>query len=104
SCVRSLFVSTTTNGSSARNKGTLGRDPRSWLGLRSVLSFIRHPLTFLQQAHERYGDFVRVPMLGQPWAFLFHPDDVESLLVAHHADLARDDYSHQLKRVLGEGL
>jgi cytochrome P450 len=74
------------------------------VGLRSVLQFVRHPLRFLQTAHERYGDYLTVPMLGQPWAFLFHPDDVEALLVAHHADLARDDYSHQLKRVLGEGL
>ena len=97
-------VNDTTLASDSRSTGTLGRPPRARYGLRPLASFVRKPLVFLQELAEKHGDVVQVPMLGKPWAFLFHPDDVESLLVAHATDVVRDDYSHVLKRVLGEGL
>ena len=97
-------VTTTRTESSSRSSGTLGRGPRSRYGVRTLSGFVRHPLTFLQEIAEKHGDCVETTMLGRPWVFLFHPDDVEELLVGHAGDLARDDYSHVLKRVLGEGL
>jgi cytochrome P450 len=97
-------VSSTNTESPSRSQGTLGQAPRSRYGLRPIARFVRRPLTFLQDIAEQHGDVVELPMLGKPWTFLFHPDDVEDLLVGHAADLARDDYSHVLKRVLGEGL
>jgi len=97
-------VTSTNTESIARNLGTLRQAPRSRYGVRTVAHFVRSPLSFLQETAERYGDIVTMPMLGRPWAFLCHPDDIEALLVGHAGDVVRDDYSHVLKRVLGEGL
>jgi len=88
----------------ARSPGTEGPPSGTHVGLRAVARFVRKPLSFLQELAEKHGDVVSLPMLGKPWAFLFHPDDVESLLVTHANDLVRDEYAHVLKRVLGEGL
>ena len=103
--VASTLDRVTKNDSSVtRRTETKERGLRSRLGLRDVAGFVGKPLKFLQQTYERGGDIAELRMLGRPWTLLFHPDDVESLLVAHAADLARDDYASVLKRVLGEGL
>ncbi len=102
--MRTLEAVTTTAPSPPRSPGTLRHGPRSRYGIRPVAKFVQRPLTFLQDLAEQHGDVVEIPMLGKPWVFLFHPDDIEDLLVGHAADLARDDYSHVLKRVLGQGL
>ena len=87
-----------------RSSGSRGPHRRSRFGVRSVAGFVGRPLSFLQRLAEEHGDVVELTMLGRPWTLLFHPDDIEDLLVGHAADLARDDYSNVLKRVLGEGL
>lgn len=97
-------TSTRTYDPEARSRGTEGPPSGTHLGLRSVARFVRRPLAFLQSLAEKHGDVVDLPMLGKPWTFLFHPDDVESLLVANASELVRDDYAQVLKRALGEGL
>ena len=77
--------------------------PSSFRGFDNLARFARDPLGFLQRTSE-LGDVVQVPMPERLWVMLFHPDDVESLLVQHAADVGRDDFSQVLKRALGEGL
>ena len=88
-----------------RHAGPLGSRTRgSSLGLRNVHAMLRHPLEHLQRLAEQHGDIVEMPMLSQTWLILSHPDDVEALLVTHHASLKRDDFAVYLRRILGEGL
>jgi len=88
-----------------RHSGPLGSRTRgSSLGLRNVHAMLRHPLEHLQFLAEHHGDIVEMPMLSQNWLILSHPDDLETLLVTHHASLRRDDFTVYLRRILGEGL
>jgi cytochrome P450 len=66
--------------------------------------FMKNPLTFIQQTKETHGDFAPLRMLRLPWILLSNPADIEAVLVGHAQDLVRDDFSHILKRALGEGL
>ncbi|MBN8616707.1 MAG: cytochrome P450 [Deltaproteobacteria bacterium] len=74
------------------------------VGLRNVHAMLRRPLEHLQHLQEAHGDVVEMPMLSQTWLLLVHPADVESLLVAHHPSLVRDEFAVYLRRVLGQGL
>ncbi|MFO0713877.1 MAG: cytochrome P450 [Sandaracinus sp.] len=88
-----------------RRSGPLGsRTPGSALGVRNVLAMLRTPLEHLQRVSEAHGDVIDMPMLSQRWLILTHPDDVEALLVTHHASLVRDEFAVYLRQVLGEGL
>lgn len=90
---------------SERQSGPLGpRTRTSPLGLRNVDAMLRRPLAHLQFLQEQHGDVVEMPMLSQTWLLLVHPEDVESLLVTHHASLVRDEFAVYLRRVLGQGL
>ena len=94
--------------SDAREKRRIGprgrRTPGSRLGLRNLHAMLRHPLAFLVHLAEAHGDVVELPLLTQDWLVLNHPDDVEALLVTHHASLQRDEFAVYLRQVLGEGL
>jgi cytochrome P450 len=88
-----------------RQTGALGsRSRSSSLGLRNVHGMLRRPLPLLQRLTEDHGDVVDIPMLGDKWLLLNHPDDIEQFLVAQHASLVRDEFAVFLRRVLGEGL
>ncbi len=89
----------------SRQTGPLGSRTRtSSIGVRNVHAMLRRPLAHLQYLQEQHGDIVEMPMLSQTWLLLVHPEDVESLLVANHASLVRDEFAVYLRRVLGEGL
>jgi cytochrome P450 len=78
--------------------------PPGTLGGRNFLRFIRSPLGFLQEIAETYGDIVELQLPGAPSVLISHPEDIESVLVGHAADVARDSHSHVLERALGKGL
>jgi cytochrome P450 len=79
--------------------------PSRFGGVNNLTRFARNPMRFLQDCSE-LGDTVTARMMpgGARWVLLFHPSDVETMLVAHAGDVGRDEYSHVLKRALGEGL
>lgn len=73
-------------------------------GVSTLSRFMRAPLPFLQTTKAELGDVASLRMLRHPWLLLSHPEDIERVFVGHAADLKRDDFSHILKRALGEGL
>jgi cytochrome P450 len=76
----------------------------SMFGVRNLVDFVRSPLTFLEDAVEKNGDFVPFKVGGARWLFLNHPDYIEQMFVLHAASMGRDDYSRILRRALGQGL
>lgn len=73
-------------------------------GVSTLSRFMRAPLPFLQTTKAERGDVAALRMLRHPWVLLSHPEDIERVFVGHAGDLKRDDFSHILKRALGEGL
>ncbi|MFO0614913.1 MAG: cytochrome P450 [Polyangiaceae bacterium] len=73
-------------------------------GLPTVGRFMRAPLPFLQATRASHGDVAKLTMLRHPWLILSHPEDIERVLIGHAGDLVRDEFSHVLKRALGQGL
>ncbi len=78
--------------------------PASLVGVRNTVGFVRDPLGFLAEQRDAHGDIVSVRLAGARWLVVSHPDDIETLLVKHAADVGRDEFTDILKRVLGEGL
>ena len=78
--------------------------PQSRYGLRNVVRFAGGTLPFLRALADRYGDVVKLRMLGKHFVMVNHPDDIEAVFVKHAAVMGRDAYIDTLKRTLGEGL
>ncbi len=78
--------------------------PPGALGLRNLYGFSTNALEFLTHLRARYGDIVRLKLLGKPWFLISHPDDIESVLVKHSKIMVRDEYVTILERTLGLGL
>jgi cytochrome P450 len=96
---------TTTTTTTTRRAGPLGARTRgSRFGFRNVQGMLQRPLAHLWKLAEEHGDVVDMPMLNGRWLLLNHPDDIEALLVTHHASLVRDEFAVFLRQVLGEGL
>lgn len=78
--------------------------PPGNLGLRNLARFVTDQLDLLRDLSSRYGDTVRMKVLGTPWFLISHPDDIEKIMVEHARIMVRDEYVDVLKRVLGLGL
>lgn len=78
--------------------------PQSRYGFANVVRFAGGTLPFLRELADRYGDVVKLRMLGKEFVMVNHPDDIEAVLVKHAAVMGRDAYIDTLKRTLGEGL
>jgi len=78
--------------------------PRSWSGIREAVQFRRHPIVFLQDLAQRYGDIVHF-RLGWKHAFLLnHPDLVQEFLLAHASKHSRGPVMQRGRAIMGEGL
>ena len=78
--------------------------PFSWSGIREAIQFRRHPIVFLQDLSQRYGDVVHF-RLGWKHAFLLnHPDLAQEFLVAHASKHSRGPVMQRGRAVMGEGL
>lgn len=75
-----------------------------FVGARNLGRYMRNPLSFLTEAHERGGDIARMKMLGGTWILLSHPDDLDRAFVKMHKHTERDAYVVVLERALGKGL
>jgi cytochrome P450 len=53
---------------------------------------------------ERYGDLFRLPLFGNDWYVVNHPDDIETLLVRDASSTRKDLLTRELSRLLGQGL
>lgn len=78
--------------------------PSGLIGVRNVVRFVPDQLAFLRRLANRYGDVVRMKLLGRLWFVVSHPDDIEAVLVKHARVMARDEYAVVLERALGLGL
>src|SRR5437879_3618110 len=70
----------------------------------NVLSYFRDPLAFLSRAARTCGDVAFIPMAGIKVWMLSHPDDIEQVLVGDARHFVKDRTTHQLSRVIGNGL
>lgn len=61
-------------------------------------------LAGMRRLHERYGDVVHVPTPRLDLRLLFHPDDVQAVLVGEHAHVMKDLPTRMLSWVVGQGL
>jgi cytochrome P450 len=53
---------------------------------------------------KRFGDIVRVKLIGRDGYMVGHPDDIERVLVRDHSQFVKDDVTRELRRTLGNGL
>ena len=78
--------------------------PPGYFGLRNVARFATDSLTLLRESADRYGDVVRLLVLGKPWYLISHPDDIDAMLIKNARAMGRDEYVDVLQRTLGLGL
>lgn len=66
---------------------------------------IRHGADYLQQAFERHGDVVRLPLLGPlRMVLVAHPDHIGHVLQANHKNYVVKRPSLHLTAMMGSGL
>lgn len=91
-------------GTSVERRVGVRPGPPGRLGLRNVVRFVSAPLPTLRALSDRYGDVVRMKVLGQAWVLISHPDDIETVVLKNARIMLRDRYSDVLQRALGMGL
>ena len=52
----------------------------------SAVPMLRDPLGFLLRISREHGDLVRFRLPGQRILLVNHPDAIEEILIAHHAE------------------
>lgn len=89
-------------------ESSMGRSPPGPTGLPLlgvVPSMIRHGADYLQQAFERHGDVVRLPLLGPlRMVLVAHPDHIGHVLQANHKNYVVKRPSLHLTAMMGSGL
>lgn len=77
--------------------------PRGWPVFGVLSEFRRDPLGFAEKLRDR-ADITTVEVLGRRGWVVSRPDHVDALFVGNHRDLQKDQTTHALHRVLGNGL
>lgn len=78
--------------------------PRGVFLLGSVAEIRRDPLAFLTRMASAYGDIAFVRLGPLPVFLLNHPDDIENVLVTHHARFVKGRTLGGARRLFGNGL
>ncbi len=78
--------------------------PGGVFGVRNLIALDRAMFEFAERQQRDHGDLVRVPLLGREYYFLYHPDDIEAVLVRHDKQVRKDEMTRGLSRALGQGL
>jgi len=73
-------------------------------GFRSILKYALAPLRRFEDARVLSDRAVAFRILGVPYILLFDPEAIEQVLVTRHAEFQKDQYTRDLRRVLGMGL
>ncbi len=68
------------------------------------VTFRRHPIKFLMDAHRDYGDLVHMKFGSQHLYVLNRPDDIRDVLTTNSGSFIKSRGLQVAKRVLGEGL
>lgn len=72
--------------------------------LGSGLEYLVDPLGFLLRTAQREGDIVRLDLANLDAYLISHPSDIEKVLITNHRKLKKDRFTHELSRLLGQGL
>lgn len=78
--------------------------PRISLQDTPAVIFLRNPVRLFPRLAHKYGDVVRLKILGEDIFFLHHPDDIREVLVVQHENFHKGDGVMMLDRMLGRGL
>ena len=78
--------------------------PKHWLSVKTILTFRRDPLSFLQNAARDHGDIVHFKLGPQATYFFNHPDQIKDVLVTRNDSFMKGRALQRSKRILGEGL
>lgn len=79
--------------------------PRSLNPLKATLAFQHHPLQFLTELHEHYGDIAQFRLAIWPTVFITHPDHIKRVLQENHLNYDKDVLLFQIIRpLIGNGL
>ncbi len=73
-------------------------------GFWSMLRYALAPLRRFEDARAISDRAVAFRVLGVPYVLLFDPEAIEQVLVTRHAEFQKDQYTRDLRRVLGMGL
>lgn len=73
-------------------------------GPRSMLKYANQPLKRFEDARALSPRAVAFKVLGLEYIVFFEPAAIEQILVTRHAELIKDRFTHDLRRVLGTGL
>lgn len=84
-----------------KNRRPPGPPNRLWLG--NLRGMMRDQLGYMTAA-AKYGPLVDLPILFQPYVLVLDPELIQQSLAQGHAVMQKDRFTHELSRVLGQGL
>jgi cytochrome P450 len=73
-------------------------------GFRSIFKYALAPLRRFEDARALSDRAVAFRLLGVPYILIFDPEAIEQVLVTRHSEFQKDQYTRDLRRVLGMGL
>jgi len=77
--------------------------PRSFFGIGNYRALMTDTLRFLADSAE-HGPIVSVPILWEPYYLVSDPDLIQQALAQGHRSMSKDRFTHELARVMGNGL
>ncbi len=77
--------------------------PPNRFGLGNFRAMMSDQLTHMTDAAE-YGSLVSLPILFQPYVLVLDPALIQKSLAQGHTVMRKDRFTHELSRVLGQGL
>jgi cytochrome P450 len=69
-----------------------------------MAAYLRNPLEFLLTTTRRHGDLVRLDFPRMPVVLTCQPESIEHVLVAANKSFTKDEFTHELRRLIGHGL
>ncbi len=77
--------------------------PPNTLGLANLRGMMSDQLAYMTAAAE-YGPLVDLPILFERYVLVLDPDLIQKSLAQGHTAMRKDRFTHELERVLGQGL
>lgn len=77
--------------------------PPNRLGLGNLRGMMRDQLRYMTAA-AKYGPLVNLPILSERYVLVLDPELIQQSLAQGHSVMQKDRFTHELSRVLGQGL
>ncbi len=77
--------------------------PPNRLGLGNLRGMMRDQLRYMTAA-AKYGPLVNLPILSERYVLVLDPELIQQSLAQGHSVMQKDRFTHELTRVLGQGL